>query len=94
VPNISIVYIAKPERISVKGALEAMRSGHHAQLSKKIRIHGIRQQISIISLNDSVGFYEVISGEIRMRAARIADLEVILCIMIKETEHAEELALQ
>jgi ParB family chromosome partitioning protein len=41
---------------------------------------------------DEPGVYQVISGERRLRAARIAKLEKVPCIILSDEAHAEEIA--
>lgn len=62
-------------------------------LSKSIEEVGIRQPLSIMAIPDRPGFYEVISGERRLRAAKLAGLTKIPCLMVKEHEKADEIAL-
>ena len=63
------------------------------QLAKTITHHGIRQPLSIIPSSDMDGLYEVISGERRLRAAQIAGLKTVPCLIIKDKNSIEELAL-
>ena len=60
-------------------------------LSKTIKKHGIRQPLTVIlNSNDQ---YEVVSGERRLRAAKLAGLKRVPCIILKDPSHAEELAI-
>lgn len=61
-------------------------------LATTIREFGIRQPLSIIS-SEKPGFYEVISGERRLRAAKLAGLEKVPCIIISDDKNIEEIAL-
>jgi ParB family chromosome partitioning protein len=63
------------------------------KLAKTIKEHGIRQPLSVIISNTNPGFYEVVSGERRLRAAKIAGLEKVPCILIKDETKAEEIAI-
>lgn len=63
-------------------------------LAETIKEHGIRQPLTVLRVHgeDSVHF-EVISGERRLRAAKILSLEKIPCIIIEKEDKAEEIAL-
>lgn len=61
------------------------------QLAETIKEHGIRQPLSVIKTEES-GIYQVISGERRLRAARLAGLEKVPCIILPETAQTEEIA--
>jgi len=61
------------------------------QLAETIRDHGVRQPLSVIKTEES-GIYQVISGERRLRAARIAGLEKVPCIILSDTAQVEEIA--
>ncbi|MFN7364615.1 MAG: ParB/RepB/Spo0J family partition protein [Alphaproteobacteria bacterium] len=60
------------------------------QLSKTIIEYGVRQPLSILKGQD--GFYQVVSGERRLRAARLAGLSKVPCLMV-DKEKASEIAL-
>jgi ParB family chromosome partitioning protein len=62
-------------------------------LAETIRQHGIRQPLSVLKSSDIPNKYEVVSGERRLRAAKIAALEKVPCIIIKDENHADEIAL-
>ncbi|MBQ2774976.1 MAG: ParB/RepB/Spo0J family partition protein [Clostridia bacterium] len=53
-------------------------------LAQSIRLNGILQPISVRKLDN--GRYEVIAGERRLRAARMAGLPKIPCIMLNATD--------
>lgn len=61
-------------------------------LAKSIKEHGIRQPLTIIQSGDGIN-YEVVSGERRLRAAKVTGLKKIPCIIITDTLLAEEIAL-
>ena len=63
------------------------------QLADTIKEHGIRQPLTVISTEESLGKYEVISGERRLRAAILAGLKVVPCIIISDRKKAEEIAI-
>ena len=52
------------------------------QLADSIKEVGIRQPLSIMAIPERSGYYEVISGERRLRAARIAGLTKIPCFIL------------
>tara|TARA_Y100000588_G_C14080436_1_gene849926 strand:- start:186 stop:986 length:801 start_codon:yes stop_codon:yes gene_type:complete len=60
-------------------------------LSETIKAHGIRQPLTVI-LNEE-NKYEVVSGERRLRAAKLAGLAKVPCIIIKDITQAEELSI-
>lgn len=61
------------------------------QLAETIRTHGIRQPLSVIKTEEA-GIYQIISGERRLRAAKIAGLEKVPCIILSDSILAEEIA--
>lgn len=63
------------------------------ELAETIKEHGVRQPLTVIKSEEQKGFYEIISGERRFRAAQIAKLQVLPCIIIKDRESADEIAL-
>lgn len=65
--------------------------GELNQLSETIREHGVLQPLSVIK-TEIPGVYQVISGERRLRASRIAGLEKIPCIIVSESAQTEEIA--
>lgn len=63
------------------------------QLADTIREHGIRQPLTVIPSQEQEGCFEVISGERRLKAARLAKLDIVPCIIIKDYDKAREIAL-
>ena len=62
-------------------------------LANSIKEHGIRQPLTIISSETQRGIFEVISGERRLRAAKQIGLEKVPCILLKDKDIAEEVAI-
>lgn len=61
------------------------------QMAETIREHGVRQPLSVIKTEEP-GIYQVISGERRLRAAKIAGLEKVPCIILSDEKPIEEIA--
>lgn len=61
------------------------------KLANSIKEYGIRQPLTVIRMPE--GKYEVISGERRLRAAKQAGLEKVPCIILKEINKADAIAL-
>lgn len=62
-------------------------------LAESIKKHGVRHPLTVISSDIGKGKFEVVSGERRLRAAKIAGLRKVPCILLKEVELAEEVAI-
>ena len=62
-------------------------------LSESIKRHGIRQPLTIIPYEDNKGIFEVISGERRLKAAKIVGLDKVPCIIIHDRNIAQEIAI-
>lgn len=62
-------------------------------MAKTILEHGVRQPLTIIPSKLQASFYEVVSGERRLRAAKLAGLEKVPAILIHDEDKAEEIAL-
>lgn len=64
-----------------------------AEMAKTIKMHGIRQPLTVLRTGDEKISFEVVSGERRLRAARQIGLTKLPCIVIEDPEKAEEIAL-
>jgi ParB family chromosome partitioning protein len=62
-------------------------------LAESIQKHGVRQPLTVIASEENKGKYEVVSGERRLKAANIAGLKKVPCIILKEKNNADEIAL-
>ena len=63
---------AQPRKVFAPGALD--------ELAESIRLHGILQPLSV---RRQEGGYELISGERRLRAAQLAGVTDIPCILMR-----------
>lgn len=76
-----------------KQARRAFDDGEINQLADTIKEHGVTSPLMVIASQKELGKFEVISGERRLRAAKSIGLEKVPCIIIKDGERAEEIAL-
>lgn len=63
------------------------------ELADSIKNFGIRQPLSVIRKKDKNAEFEVISGERRLKAAKIIGLRTVPCIIIDDTQNAEFVAI-
>ena len=63
------------------------------ELAKTIKKHGIRQPLTILPSDEQEGYYEIVSGERRYRAAKFLKFDVVPCIILLDRNAAEEIAL-
>lgn len=56
-----------------------------------IQKYGVRQPLTVVSTNDD--FFEVVSGERRLRAAKKCGLTKVPCIVLKDSSQAESIAI-
>lgn len=80
-----IPYEKQARRVFIEEELE--------QLAETIRQHGIRSPLTVMPSQKQTGKFEVVSGERRLKAAKIASLKKVPCIIINDEETAEEIAL-
>jgi len=62
-------------------------------LAATIKEHGIRQPLTVLPAQDKEGYYEIVSGERRYRAALQLGLKTVPCLIFHDREKAEEVAL-
>jgi ParB family chromosome partitioning protein len=62
-------------------------------LAQTIKEHGIRQPLTVIPSDEKVGYYEIVSGERRFRAAKLLGLLTVPCIIIHDKKRAEEISI-
>ena len=87
VPQMIAVDQIRPSRLQVRTRFDAEPLG---ELAESIRRHGILQPLLVRRHNDG---YELIAGERRWRAARLAGLSSVPAVVRTETEHDEQLVL-
>lgn len=89
-----IVYLAVDQLIPFKNQARKIFDDKELEsLASTIREHGIRQPLTVLAVQSDPVCYEVISGERRLRASKIAGLTRVPCIVLQNSEKAEEIAL-
>lgn len=63
------------------------------ELAKTIKLHGIRQPLTVLPSEEQEGKYEIVSGERRWKAAQIVKLSKVPCLILQDRSAAEEIAL-
>ena len=61
-------------------------------LAESIKNYGVRQPLSVIRCQNEPGTFEIVSGERRAKAAKIAGLDKVPCIIINDSQNAEAIA--
>lgn len=62
-------------------------------LADTIKEHGIRQPLTVLRISDDPVLFEIVSGERRLRAAKLVGLTSLPCIIIEDKSKADEIAL-
>src|SRR2546423_3099106 len=87
VPQMIAVDQIRPSRQQVRSRFEAEPLG---ELAESIRLHGVLQPILVRKLTDG---FELIAGERRWRAARLAGLSQVPAVVRGEAGNEEQLVL-
>ncbi len=87
VPQMIAIDQIRPSRMQVRARFDAEPLG---ELADSIRSHGVLQPVLV---RRHVDGYELIAGERRWRAARLAGLSAIPAVVLGETESDEHLVL-
>ena len=89
-----IVYLSVEQLVPYKHQARKIFDDKELEsLASTIKEHGIRQPLTVLSVQADHAIYEVVSGERRLRAAKIAGLLKVPCIILNDSEKAEEIAL-
>jgi ParB family chromosome partitioning protein len=87
-------YLSVSELIPFKNQARKMFNDHEIEeLAATIKDHGILQPLRVFKSKDNPGFYEVISGERRLRAAKLIPLEKVPCMVLQDELSTNEVAL-
>lgn len=62
-------------------------------LANSIKLHGIRHPLTVIPHPGEKGKFEVVSGERRLRAAKFLNMQKVPCILLKDINLADEIAI-
>src|SRR3989441_5584841 len=87
VPQMIAVSQIRPSRQQVRSRFEAEPL---SELAESIRLHGVLQPILVRKLTDG---FELIAGERRWRAARLAGLETVPAVVRSEAGNDQQLVL-
>src|SRR6266576_6750802 len=87
VPQMIAVDQIRPSRQQVRSRFDAEPLG---ELAESIRLHGVLQALLVRRLADG---YELIAGERRWRAARLAGLETVPAVVRSEAGNDQQLVL-
>ncbi|HKW70064.1 MAG TPA: ParB/RepB/Spo0J family partition protein [Candidatus Dormibacteraeota bacterium] len=87
VPQMIAIDQIRPSRQQVRSRFDAEPLG---ELAESIRLHGILQPLLVRPLADG---YELIAGERRWRAARLAGLQTVPAVVRSDTGNDEQLVL-
>src|SRR5438132_5065544 len=87
VPQMIAVDQIKPSRQQVRSRFDAEPLG---ELAESIRMHGVLQPLLVRPLGDG---YELIAGERRWRAARLAGLRAVPAVVRSDAGNDEQLVL-
>ena len=63
------------------------------QLAESIKNYGVRQPLSVVKSVENPDKFEIVSGERRVRAAKIAGLSQVPCIILSNYDEAEAVAI-
>jgi ParB family chromosome partitioning protein len=63
------------------------------QLAESIKMHGVRQPLTVVKSTIDPKKYEVVSGERRLRAAKLIGKEKVPCIILSEDAEADAIAI-
>src|SRR5437667_8263995 len=87
VPQMIAVDQIRPSRQQVRSRFEAEPLG---ELAESIRLHGVLQPLLVRPLSDG---YELIAGERRWRAARLAGLQAVPAVVRSDAANDSQLVL-
>jgi len=87
VPQMIAVDQIRPSHQQVRTRFEAEPLG---ELAESIRLHGVLQPLLVRKLSDG---YELIAGERRWRAARLAGMSAVPAVVRSDTNNDEQLVL-